>query len=455
MPTSKTDILAQKLNLKERKLTLRWLLALSSLPFFGIYAAFAIAPQTAIEDVEISTVIEEIALPQNPAAEIPALKTEASIESENLESGNFWQIEQVRRDDTLSGVLNRLNISNREAIQFLRSHPDAAALSNQLRPGRNIQAETSDLGELIQLEYEIDANNTLIVERTDSGYRAYKNESSLETLPTLKSAEITSSLFGATDAADIPDQIAIQMAEIFSSEIDFHTDLRKGDHFNVIYESQYRDGQPVKSGLVLAAEFTNQGKTYRALMYRNPEGQVSYFTPEGKSLHKSFLRSPLEFSRISSGFSMGRFHPVLQKMRAHKGVDFAAPTGTRVKASSEGIVSFVGVKGGYGNVVIIKHQNNMSTLYAHLSRFVPGLRRGQRVSQGQIIGAVGMSGLATGPHLHYELQVNGRHVDPMKVALPTAASIALKYRADFFARSAPLVAQLALLGANRFASIDQ
>jgi len=455
MLTSKTDILAQKLNLKERKLTLRWLLALSSLPFFGIYAAFAIAPQTAIEDVEISTVIEEITLPQTPAAELPALQTEASVETENYESGNFWQIEQVRRDDTLSSVLNRLNISNHEAIQFLRSHPDAAALSSQLRPGRNIQAEINDLGELIQLEYEIDATNTLIVERSDSGYRAYKNESTLETLPTLKSAEITSSLFGATDAAGIPDQIAIQMAEIFSSEIDFHTDLRKGDHFNVIYESQYRDGQLVKSGLVLAAEFTNQGKTYRALMYRNPEGQVNYFTPEGKSLHKSFLRSPLEFSRISSGFSMGRFHPVLQKMRAHKGVDFAAPTGTRVKASSEGVVSFVGVKGGYGNVVIIKHQNSMSTLYAHLSRFAPGLRKGQRVSQGQIIGAVGMSGLATGPHLHYELQVNGRHVDPMKVALPTAASIAPKYRADFFAQSTPLVAQLALLGANRFASIDQ
>lgn len=455
MLTSKTDILAQKLNLKERKLTLRWLLALSSLPFFGIYAAFAIAPQTAIEDVEISTVIEEITLPQTPAAELPALQTEASVETENYESGNFWQIEQVRRDDTLSSVLNRLNISNHEAIQFLRSHPDAAALSSQLRPGRNIQAEINELGELIQLEYEIDATNTLIVERSDSGYRAYKNESTLETLPTLKSAEITSSLFGATDAAGIPDQIAIQMAEIFSSEIDFHTDLRKGDHFNVIYESQYRDGQLVKSGLVLAAEFTNQGKTYRALMYRNPEGQVNYFTPEGKSLHKSFLRSPLEFSRISSGFSMGRFHPVLQKMRAHKGVDFAAPTGTRVKASSEGVVSFVGVKGGYGNVVIIKHQNSMSTLYAHLSRFAPGLRKGQRVSQGQIIGAVGMSGLATGPHLHYELQVNGRHVDPMKVALPTATSIAPKYRADFFAQSTPLVAQLALLGANRFASIDQ
>lgn len=455
MSASKTDILAQKLNLKERKLTLRWLLALSALPFLGIYAAFAIAPQTAIEEIEIATVIEEVSLPQFPVTELSGLQEDAISHNEIAGLDSFWQIEQVRRDDTLSSLLSRLNISNPEAIRFLRTHPDAAALPSQLKPGRNIQAQTNHLGELIRLEYELDAASALIVERTDDGYRAYKDESPLETLPTLKSAAITSSLFGATDAAGIPDRIAIQMAEIFSSEIDFHTDLRKGDHFNVIYESHYRNGQLVRSGQILAAEFTNQDKTHRAIMYRNPEGRVSYYTPEGKSLHKSFLRSPLEFTRISSGFSLGRFHPVLQKMRAHKGVDLAAPTGTRVKAASDGVVSFVGVKGGYGNVVIIKHQNNMSTLYAHLSRFTPGLRAGQRVSQGQIIGAVGMTGLATGPHLHYELLVNGRHVDPMKIALPTAASIDSKYRSDFLAQSRPLIAQLELLGASRIASIDQ
>lgn len=316
MLTGKTNILAQKPNFKERKLRLRWLLALSSLPLFGIYAAFAIAPQTATQNVEIATVIEEISLPQATPDELIALQTEDSLEADS-----YWQIDQVRRDDTLSSVLSRLNISNQEASDFLRHHPDASALSNQLRPGRTISAEANQLGELLRLEYEIDAANTLIVERTDNGYQAYQSESALETLPTLKSAEITSSLFAATDGANISDRVAIQMAEIFSSEIDFHTDLRKGDRFNVIYESQYNSGRLVRTGLVLAAEFTNQGKTYRAVMYRNPEGQVNYYTPEGKSLHKSFLRSPLEFSRISSGFSMGRFHPVLQKMRAHKGVD--------------------------------------------------------------------------------------------------------------------------------------
>ncbi len=449
MPASKTNILAQKFNLKERKLRLRWLLALSSLPLFGIFAAFAIAPQTIADDIEITTVIEEVVLPQASTNELFALQAATGFSTES-----YWQVEQVRRDDTLASLLRRLNISSPEALSFLRQHPDAAPLFSQLRPGRTISAETNFDGELLRLEYEIDHTNSLVVERTDNGYHAERKTSALEILPTLKSSEITSSLFAATDAAGIPDQIAIQIAEIFSSEIDFHSDLRKGDRFNVVYESQYRDGQLVKAGLVLAAEFTNQGKTHRAIMHRNSEGQANYYTPEGKSLHKSFLRSPLEFSRISSGFSLGRFHPVLQKMRAHKGVDYAAPTGTRIKAVADGVVSFVGVKGGYGNVVILKHQNNMSTLYAHLSRFSPGLRSGQRVSQGQIIGAVGMSGLATGPHLHYELLVNGQHRDPLKVALPTATAIPSKYKADFIASSTPLLAQLNLLNASTLASAE-
>lgn len=449
MPASKADILAQKYVQKERKLRLRWLLALSSLPLFGIYAAFAIAPQTAVQNVEISTVIEEITLPDTIYGEPLAVAEQAGFDSET-----YWQVDQVRRDDTLASLLQRLNINNTDAINFLRLHPDAAALSTQLRPGRPISALTNQLGELVRLEYEIDYANTLIVERAQDGYQAYKSAAVLESLPTLKSAEITSSLFAATDAANIPDQIAIQMAEIFSSQIDFHSDLRKGDRFNVIYESQYKDGRWVKSGLVLAAEFTNQNKTYRAIMFRGPEGQVNYYTPEGKSLHTSFLRSPLEFTRISSGFSMGRFHPVLQRMRAHKGVDFAAPTGTRVKAASDGVVTFVGVQGGYGNVIFLKHQNKISTVYGHLSRFASGLRKGQKVSQGQIIGYVGMTGMATGPHLHYELRVNGQHRDPLKVALPGAAFIASEYKAPFFANSVPLVAKLDMLNASRLAAAD-
>lgn len=444
MPTSKTNILAQKTSFKERKLRLRWLLAVSSIPLFGIYAAFGIAPQTIVQDIVISNVIEEIAIPQTLAQQ-----TQLDLGNES-----FWQADQVRRDDTLASLMRRLSINNTEAIDFLHHDASASALSSQLRPGHFIQTQVNQDGELLKLEYEIDSNTTLKVERTTSGYQAQTAALSVETHQLLKSAEISSSLFAATDAADIPDSIAIQVADIFSGEIDFHSDLRKGDRFSVVYEADYNNGNLIKTGKVLATEFTNNGKTYRALIYRNPEGQMSYYTPEGKSLHKSFLRSPLEFSRISSGFSLGRFHPVLQTMRAHKGVDFAAPTGTRIKATSDGVVGFVGTKGGYGNVIILQHQNGISTVYGHLSRFVSGLRKGMKVSQGEIIGFVGMTGLATGPHLHYEFLLRGQHRDPMTIALPATMPIEAKYSANFSATSSAFNSQLNLLSTSNVAVLD-
>jgi murein DD-endopeptidase MepM/ murein hydrolase activator NlpD len=444
MLTSKTNILAQKASFKERKLRLHWLLAVSSIPLFGIYAAFGIAPQTIAQDIAISNVIEEIVMPQTLAQQTHL----------DLSNESFWQADQVRRDDTLASLMRRLNISNTEAIDFLHHDASASALSSQLRPRHFVQAQVNQDGELLKLEYEIDSNTTLKVERTTSGYQAQTVALSVETHQLLKSAEISSSLFAATDAADIPDSIAIQVADIFSGEIDFHSDLRKGDRFSVVYEADYNNGNLIKTGKILAAEFTNNGKIYRALMYRNPEGQMSYYTPEGKSLHKSFLRSPLEFSRISSGFSLGRFHPVLQTMRAHKGVDFAAPTGTRIKATSDGVVGFVGTKGGYGNVIILQHQNGISTVYGHLSRFVSGLRKGMKVSQGEIIGFVGMTGLATGPHLHYEFLLHGQHRDPMTIALPAAIPIEAKYSADFSAASSAFNSQLNLLSTSNVAALD-
>lgn len=443
-PGYKQSILAQNTAAKERKLGLRWLLAISTVPLFGIYAAFGIAPQTVTDDIKVATVIEQVALPQ--AIDNAA---EALVYNET-----FWQTDQVRRDDTLASLMSRLNIRNAEAIEFLRRSPDASPLASGLAPGRSIQAQTNQLGELLKLQYQIGANSTLSVERTASGYQAQIIAPEYEAHTVLKSAEIKSSLFAATDAADIPDQIAIQLAEIFSSDIDFHSDLRRGDRFVVVYEANYSNGELVKIGQVQAAEFVNDGKTYRAVLYRNPEGQVSYYTPEGKSLHKSFLRSPLEFSRISSGFSLGRFHPILQTMRAHKGVDYAAPIGTRIKASADGHVAFVGTKGGYGNVIMLQHQNGVTTVYGHLARFVAGLRQGMKVSQGDIIGFVGMSGLATGPHLHYEFLLHGQHRDPLKVALPQAVPITAKYQADFLAKSAALTAQLNILSASRLAALE-
>lgn len=450
--SNQTPILAQNTNNAERKLQrkfkLRWVLAISCLPLFGIYAAFGIVPQTITGTIETETVIEELTL---PIAEDLNISAEAA-------SQNFWYKDFVRRDDTLQSLLNRLNIRNREAYDFVRSNSVASQIASSLIPGRQIEAVTDGEGNLINLEYQLAADQYISIKKsTDNhtdNYEAEQIQRQLEVRPILKSAKITSSLFGATDAANIPDSVAIQLADIFESEINFHTDLRNGDQFNVIYEGSYHQGALLKTGEVLAAEFVNKGKTYRAIGFKDNDGRMQYFTPEGKSLHKSFLRSPLEFTRVSSGFSLARYHPVLQRVRAHKGVDMAAPTGTRVKASGDATVSFVGRKGGYGNVIVLKHNQGISTVYGHLSRFAPGLRVGKKVSQGEIIGFVGMTGVATGPHLHYEFLLNGQHRDPMKVALPKANPIDSSKRAEFEQLSQQLSAQLLLLNSSNIAALE-
>lgn len=437
---SQSTILAQNADKAERKLKLRWILAISSLPLFGIYAAFGIAPQTLTGTIPTAMVVEEIALPTSS-------DTSASTQ-------NFWYKEHVRRDDTLNSVLSRLNIRNRADIDFIRNDAVASQIATALKPGHDMEAVTDTDGNLVSLEYQLDTDQFISIKKTADGYQAQKVVHQLEKRPILKSAEIKSSLFGATDDANIPDHVAIQVAEMFEGDIDFHTDLRRGDHFNVIYEGSYDQGELLKTGDVLAAEFVNNGKTYRAVGYRDANNEMQYYTPDGKSLHKSFLRSPLEFTRISSGFSLGRFHPILQRMRAHKGVDMAAPTGTRIKASGDAVVEFAGQKNGYGNMIILKHDNGISTVYGHLSRFADGLHRGEKVAQGEVIGYVGMTGLATGPHLHYEFLVNGVNRDPMTVALPKASPIPANKLAEFSAVSNQLTAQLNLLGSSNIAALE-
>lgn len=437
------DKVESKLELiSERRFKLRWILAISCVPLFGIYAAFGIAPQTITGNISTEMVVEEISLPTS---------NEASNQSSEQ---HFWYKEHVRRDDTLNTLLSRLNIRNRDAIDYIRNDNAASEIANALKPGHQIEAETDSDGNLVSLEYQLEADQFIAINQTAAGYATNKVMHQLEMRAILKSAEIKSSLFGATDDANIPDYIAVQVAEMFESEIDFHTDLRRGDHFNVIYEGRYDQGELLKTGDVLAAEFVNNGKTYRAVGFRDANNEMHYYTPEGKSLHKSFLRSPLEFTRISSGFSLGRFHPILQRLKAHKGVDMAAPSGTRIKASGDAVVDFVGQKGGYGNVIVLKHDNGVSTVYGHLSRFASGLRRGAKVAQGEIIGFVGMTGLATGPHLHYEFLLNGQHRDPMTVALPKANPITANNQAAFFAISKQLTAQLNLLGTSNIAALE-
>jgi murein DD-endopeptidase MepM/ murein hydrolase activator NlpD len=260
----------------------------------------------------------------------------------------------------------------------------------------------------------------------------------------VRAGDIRSSLFGAADAVGLPDTVTMQLAEVFSGDIDFYHDLRRGDRFAVVYEMRDVDGAPAGVGKLVAAEFVNKGVVYRAFLWRGADGSEAYYTQDGKNLRKAFLRSPVEFTRITSGFSLARFHPFLHTWRAHKGVDFAAPTGTPVRAAGDGKVSFAGRQNGYGNVVILQHGGANSTVYAHLSRFAAGTKPGARVAQGTVIGYVGQTGWATGPHLHYEFRVDNVQRNPMTIALPDAPPLAAADKPAYLARIAPLADALAL-----------
>ena len=431
-PTGLRSVLA---NIK-----LRWLLAILLLPIFAIVAALNAAPVGSPNNFKAKIIIEEVTL---PLAVNPVNRND-----------EFWQIDQVRKDDTLGSLFRRMTVRDEDAIKFLMLSPDARAINTQLIPGHTVEIKTNLDGQLLHLEYELDADNILVAGLTPQGYQVATEKLVLQNHQVLKSAMIRDSLFGATDDAGIPDQIAIQVADIFSGEIDFNDDLRPGDKFNVIYEAFYNAGELMKTGDVLAVEFINNGKVYQAIHFGEAEGKFAYYSPEGKSLHKSFLRSPVEFTRVSSSFNAGRFHPILHRFKAHKGVDLAAPTGTRIKAAGDAVVDFVGRKGGYGNVVVLKHENGISTVYGHLSKFAPGLRRGQAVAQGEIIGNVGMTGLATGPHLHYEFLVGGIHRDPLTVALPTSVPIDGKYKKEFDALSLNYMTQIEILNRSQVAAKD-
>ncbi len=438
MQQAKSAILAQKLlglahNNKLRRLTLAALL-----PFFGVVAAFGIAPGTVTEKLPVATVVEEVALPQFPVNANP--------------DETYWHEERIQRGDTIASVLARLQVDDPEAVRQLRGSREARALY-QLVPGKTIRAKVTAEGNLVALRY-LAGSKLYSVERVGETFTVTQQPAQLETRTLMRSGEIRSSLFAAADAVNLPDAVALQIAEIFSTDIDFHKDLRKGDRFTVVFEAFYHQGELVKTGRALAAEFLNQGKAYQAVYFQNSEGQGGYYTPEGKNIRKAFLRSPLEFSRISSGFSNARFHPVLQQWRAHKGIDYAAPTGTRVRATADAVVQFVGRQGGYGNLVVLRHQSKYTTWYGHLSRFAAGLRKGSRVLQGDVIGYVGATGLVTGPHLHYEFRINDVHQNPLRVAMPSAPPITPEYRAAFEAAVQPLALRLRVLRGTNLARLD-
>ncbi|MDP2416599.1 MAG: M23 family metallopeptidase [Hydrogenophaga sp.] len=329
----------------------------------------------------------------------------------------LFRSDTVRRDDTAQSLLQRLGVSDTNAQNFLRTDPTARQLFSG-RSSKLVNAETTDSGELLRLTARWLPDderkfNRLVIEKQASGLGARIETGELTASAQLASGTIRSSLFAATDAINLPDSVAVQLAEIFASEIDFRRDLRQGDRFSVVYETLEADGEPMRAGRVLSAEFINNGREHEAVWFDGEGKKGAYYGFDGQSSRKSYLTSPLEFSRVSSGYGM-RFHPISGQRKAHLGIDYAAPTGTPVRTIGDGVVTFAGWQRGYGNVIEIAHKDRQSTLYAHLSRI--DVSRGQRVEQGQRVGAVGSTGASTGPHLHFEFKTNGVHQDPLEIA---------------------------------------
>jgi len=357
--------------------------------------------------------------------------------------GSYFREEQFQRSDSLGGFLARLGVAELQAARLAR-----VRVMRQLRPGVHVSAEVSAEGLPLSLRFLAERDRLVQVELAGETFRVTEQTAAFETRQVMKASVIRSSLFAAADAADIPDSIAMQLADVFAGDIDFYRDLRRDDRFAVVYEMHSLRGRPVRAGRLLAAEFINQGRSFRAVHWGS-----SYYAADGKNLRKAFLRSPLEFSRVSSGFGMRR-HPIAQAWLAHKGIDYAAPTGTRVRSVGDGMVEFAGANGGYGKVVIVRHHGNYATLYAHLSRFAGGIQRGARVSQNDTIGFVGRTGWATGPHLHYEFRVSGEARNPFSIAMPSAAPVPPHLLPAFQAHAEPLAARLELLANGNVALLE-
>ncbi|MCC6591815.1 MAG: peptidoglycan DD-metalloendopeptidase family protein [Xanthomonadales bacterium] len=349
-------------------------------------------------------------------APVSALESDLYLASD-AESG--WQVVTVRRNETLGNIFSRLGLSATLMHRLLDESERVRALT-EIHPGDQIAFRIPQAGELRALQFDQSESERILVEIDGDGVRERVIERQLERRLQYGSAVISSSLFGAGDAAGLSDLQVMRLAETFNYDIDFAQDLREGDSFAVVYESIFRDGVKLRDGDILAAVFVNRGKRHEAYRYTNGAGSSDFYSADGRSLRKAFIRTPVEFTRISSRFSSARKHPILGRVRAHKGVDYAAPTGTPIRAAGDGSVLFVGNRAGWGRTIEIRHGRETSTLYGHMSRFAKGMARGRKVQQGVVIGYVGMSGLATGPHLHYEFRVKGVHRDPLSVEMPRA-----------------------------------
>ena len=391
---------------------------------------------------ESESAAQEIARREIAAEESKTLAFEKSMETpgEEPEDEPYWESVKVKSGDNLALIFKRKRLSAKMLYNIMALGDDTAILK-RLKPGQEIRFLLDD-GQFEALQYDIDLTDTLYIKKLGDIYSAEMLETELETRVKTASGTIRDSLFLTGINAGLSDNMIMQLINLYGWDIDFALEVRRGDEFHVIYEERYKDGEKVQDGPILAAEFVNRGKSFKAVRYTHADGHSDYYATNGDSMRKAFLRTPVEFARISSRFSLARKHPILNKIRAHKGVDYAASTGTPVRAAGEGVVKLAARKGGYGKAIIVQHGGRYTTVYGHLSRYARGVKRGRHVRQGQIIGYVGMTGLATGPHLHYEFRVNGVHRNPLTVKLPKALRIPDNLMAEFKTQTEPLLAQL-------------
>ena len=349
----------------------------------------------------------------------------------------------VKKGDTLSAIFKRLSISASTLHKIINSSKEAKQLT-RIKPGQKLIITFNEKNKLQSLQYALDRIDTLVInkETNNSKFITHIDSKEIEIRQQFATGTITNSLFSTGNKVGLSNAMIMKLAQLFGWDVDFALDIRKGDSFAILFEEKYIDDKKIGNGNILSAEFVNRGKTFKAIRYTDASGHTDYYSEKGLSMRKAFLRTPVDFSRISSKFSSGRKHPVLNRIRAHKGVDYAAARGTPIKAVGNGKVIFKGTKGGYGRVIILQHGSKYSTLYAHMNSYNRKLKRGSRVEQGQTIGYVGSSGLATGPHLHYEFRMNGVQRNPLTVPLPSASPIAKKYRTDFRNTADTLISQL-------------
>lgn len=420
-----------------------WLLSILLFPLLGAALAYTVqwhATPTRIDPAQalLATVAEPA-----PATTLAPEPSHATVDY------------IVRRHDTLEEIFRALKLRVDDLTAILSVRGVRKAL-NRIKPGDKLTF-VHTAGSVQSLNHRLSETEVLSVTRASGAFDAAVVTTPIEIRRVQAHGTIESSLFVAARAAGVSPETILQLAnDIFGWQIDFALDIRPGDRFNFIYEHKYRDGLHIGDGRILAAEFVNDGETHRAIRFTSADGKIdSYFTPDGRSMRRQFLRAPLDFTRVSSNFNPARRHPILATIRAHQGVDYAAATGTIIKAAGDGRVSFAGERGGYGKVVVIEHGGGISTLYAHMSRIGRDMRIGQRVKQGQTIGYVGSTGAATGPHLHYEYRVNGLHKNPRTVRLPDAAPLPAVYRADFQAHAAELLADLDHTGDANVAALSR